>query len=62
MAQVKAFFEKHPVDALSIGTFGPVDINETSATYGQILASPKKSWQGFNFIQWSKSGFQNQSF
>lgn len=57
MAQVKAFFEEHPVDALSIGTFGPVDINEASETYGQILASPKKAWQGFNFIdsikEWS---------
>ena len=62
MAQVKAFFEKHPADALSIGTFGPVDINETSATYGQILASPKKSWQGFNFIQSVKKWFSEPVF
>lgn len=51
MNLVKDFFEQNPVDALSIGTFGPVDINQYSPTYGEILASPKKAWCGFNFIK-----------
>ena len=29
------FFKKHPVDALGIGTFGPIDINPKSRTYGK---------------------------
>ncbi|MGL9727115.1 ROK family protein [Enterococcus sp. DIV0756] len=62
MAHVKAFFEKHPVDALSIGTFGPVDIDQSSSTYGAILASPKKAWQGFNFIQAVKEWFSGSVF
>lgn len=58
MEKVKKFFLEHPVDALSIGTFGPVDINEVSPTYGQVLASPKKAWQGFNFIESVKTWFK----
>ncbi len=40
------FFKKHPVDALGIGTFGPIDINPNSRTYGYILDTPKPGWSG----------------
>ncbi|KRL63303.1 ROK family protein [Lactobacillus psittaci] len=43
------FFKKHPVDALAIATFGPVDINPDSKTYGYILDTPKPGWSGANF-------------
>lgn len=62
MKQVKEFFSQYPVDALSIGTFGPVDIAPSSSTYGEILASPKKAWQGFNFIQAVKEWFSGSVF
>ncbi|MBM7712349.1 ROK family protein [Enterococcus xiangfangensis] len=62
MKQVEEFFSQYPVDALSIGTFGPVDIDHTSLTYGEILASPKKAWQGFNFIQSVKEWFSDPVF
>lgn len=62
MEQVKDFFSYYPVDALGIGTFGPVDIDSTSSTYGKILASPKKAWQGFNFIQAVKEWFSGPVF
>ena len=42
------FFKKHPVDALGIGTFGPIDINPNSRTYGYILDTPKPGWSGTN--------------
>lgn len=32
------FFKKHPVDALGIGTFGPIDINPKSRTYGSCIS------------------------
>lgn len=43
------FFKENPIDALGIGTFGPIDINENSRTYGYILDTPKRGWSGTNF-------------
>ncbi|MBD5429499.1 ROK family protein [Lactobacillus sp.] len=43
-----SFFKKNPVDALGIGTFGPIDINENSKTFGYILDTPKPGWSGTN--------------
>ena len=43
------FFKEHPVDALGIGTFGPIDINQKSRTFGYILDTPKRGWSGTNF-------------
>lgn len=43
------FFKQHPVDALGIGTFGPIDINPNSETFGYILDTPKRGWSGTNF-------------
>lgn len=59
MDQVKKFFLEYSVDALSVGTFGPIDIDTSSTTYGQVLASPKKEWRGFNFIQSINVWFDN---
>lgn len=39
-----AFFQAHPVDALGIGSFGPIDLKPQSPTYGQILKTPKPGW------------------
>lgn len=40
------FFKEHPVSALGIGTFGPIDINPKSRTFGYILDTPKRGWSG----------------
>ncbi len=32
--------------ALGIASFGPIDIDQTSKTYGTILATPKPNWAG----------------
>ena len=39
------FFREHPVDAVGIGTFGPIDVNPASPTYGYITATPKLAWR-----------------
>ena len=44
MPKMIAFFKEHPVDALGIGSFGPLDLNEESKTYGYITKTPKLSW------------------
>lgn len=33
-------------DALGIASFGPIDVDRGSATYGQMLATPKPGWAG----------------
>ena len=35
-------------DALGIASFGPIDVNPQSATYGHILTTPKPGWAGAN--------------
>jgi fructokinase len=45
-----AFFkERQPVSAIGIGSFGPIDPNPTSKTFGYITATPKLAWRNFNF-------------
>lgn len=57
MAKVIAFFEKYEVDAIGIGSFGPIDIDTESPTYGTIMATPKLPWRNFNFVQAMKDAF-----
>lgn len=41
-----AFFERHPVAAVGIGSFGPVDVDPASSGYGCVTSTPKPGWQG----------------
>lgn len=50
LADVFTFFEANPVDAIGIGSFGPIDINPKSATYGHVKATPKPGWRDFDFL------------
>ena len=45
------YFKKHNISSLGIGTFGPANVNQNSPSYGTILKSPKKAWEGFNFYK-----------
>jgi fructokinase len=43
--KVVTFFEREgPVDAIGIGSFGPVDKKLSSATWGYITSTPKPGW------------------
>ncbi len=42
------FFRDKDICALGIGSFGPVDVNRDSPTYGMIMDSPKLSWQHYH--------------
>ena len=43
-----AFFREHPVDALGVACFGPVDLAPDSPTYGHITSTPKAGWRHFD--------------
>jgi len=38
--------DNEPVDALGIGSFGPIDLDRDSSTYGRITTTPKPGWAG----------------
>jgi fructokinase len=45
IGQAVAFFEREgPVDAIGIGSFGPLDSNPASPTWGYITTTPKPGW------------------
>lgn len=49
--QVIAFFKKYSIEAIGIGSFGPIDVNQDSATYGYITSTPKPGWKDYPFVQ-----------
>jgi fructokinase len=51
MPQVIDFFKKFAVQAIGVGSFGPIDINPASPTYGHITTTPKTKWRNFPIIQ-----------
>jgi len=40
-----AQIERQPLDAVGISSFGPIDVNRLSPTYGHITSTPKMGWQ-----------------
>lgn len=47
---VLAFFQNHSIDAVGIGSFGPIDVNQESPSYGSITSTPKPGWKNFPFV------------
>jgi fructokinase len=43
--------EKHPLKAIGIAAFGPLDLDKKSPTYGSIPATPKPGWAKTNFVK-----------
>ena len=57
LAQVIAFFKDKPIQALGVGSFGPIDPNLDSPTYGYITKTPKPNWSDYNLIGVLKQHF-----
>ncbi|GAC1438906.1 MAG: ROK family protein [Terriglobales bacterium] len=50
-AQAISFFREHGggiLQAVGIGSFGPVDLHRTSPTFGYITSTPKIGWQNYD--------------
>ena len=55
---VTDFFSEHqPFDAIGIATFGPVDLDPASATYGRVGKTPKPGWSGADVLGVVSSSF-----
>lgn len=49
--KVVEFFQQFSLDAVGIGSFGPIDVNMESSTYGYITSTPKEGWRDYPFVQ-----------
>jgi fructokinase len=46
LARIVEFFRKRPAAAaLGVGSFGPVDVDRDSPSWGQVTTTPKPGWQ-----------------
>ncbi|GGD84536.1 ROK family protein [Paenibacillus nasutitermitis] len=57
LANVINYFRDKKVEAIGIGTFGPIDIDPASATYGHVTTTPKPGWGGYDFLGTLKKEF-----
>jgi len=48
--KVIEYFADKGVEAIGIGTFGPINLDRSSPQYGYITTTPKPGWAGFNFV------------
>ena len=48
LPEITSYFKKKGIDALGIGSFGPLNLDRQSPDYGCITNTPKKNWQGIN--------------
>ncbi|MFG6114724.1 ROK family protein [Halobacillus sp. MO56] len=47
MPKVYEFFKNTGIERIGIGSFGPIDLNEGTGTYGTIQKTPKTAWIDF---------------
>lgn len=57
ISKVIAFFKKYKLKAIGIGSFGPVDVNTESGTYGNITSTPKQGWRDYPLLNELKKEF-----
>ncbi|PEQ95214.1 fructokinase [Bacillus sp. AFS006103] len=57
LPKVIEFFKSYDLDAIGIGSFGPIDIDRESSTYGHITSTPKTAWRDYPFVEVLKDSF-----
>lgn len=56
--QVFSFFDQYSLKSIGIGSFGPIDVNKNSTTYGHVTTTPKQGWNNFDFLGAIKKHYQ----
>lgn len=57
-AEVFKLFDRYKLKSIGIGSFGPIDIDKNSSTYGYITSTPKTLWRNVNFVEIFKERYQ----
>ena len=52
------YFKSKDIKALGIGSFGPIDLDPESKTYGYITSTPKLAWANYDFVGNIKNALQ----
>ncbi|HNX62366.1 MAG TPA: ROK family protein [Candidatus Limiplasma sp.] len=47
---MRDFFKKHAIDALGIGSFGPLELDPAAPNYGSITKTPKLAWRDYPLL------------
>lgn len=50
MPKMISFFQEENVEALGIGSFGPLNLDRKSKQYGMITSTPKRDWQYYSIV------------
>ncbi|GIP24289.1 ROK family protein [Paenibacillus sp. J22TS3] len=50
LEQAISYFQDKQVEAIGVGSFGPIDIDPASSTYGYVTTTPKPGWANYDFI------------
>ena len=58
MPKMIAYFKEQQVEALGIGFFGPVILNEQSPKYGCVGNTPKLAWKWYPVLDEFKKALQ----
>ncbi|ALS28534.1 ROK family protein [Paenibacillus cisolokensis] len=57
IANVIAYFRDKEVEAIGVGSFGPIDLDPASPTYGHVTTTPKPGWSGYPLLGTLKEAF-----
>ncbi len=58
MVKIIDYFKEKSIEALGIGSFGPIDLDKGSKTYGSITSTPKLAWVNYNIVNELKNALQ----
>ncbi|MFC4098977.1 ROK family protein [Paenibacillus xanthanilyticus] len=50
IGQAIAYFKGKGVDAIGVGSFGPIDLRPESPTYGYVTTTPKPGWSNVDLL------------
>ncbi|MFJ5964576.1 ROK family protein [Bacillus sp. NPDC093026] len=50
LRQLIPFFQTYPIEALGVGSFGPICVKEGDSSYGYIMNTPKIEWKHYPLI------------
>ena len=56
------FFKDKNITDIGFGSFGPIDLNEKSSSFGTILNTPKLSWKNFNVYKYLKDNLNSEIY
>lgn len=58
MVKIVDYFKDKKIEALGVGSFGPIDLDKDSPTYGSITSTPKLAWVNYNIVNELKNALQ----